>query len=60
MAPTAGVIFPKLKLFEHKSIFEKDSGDKKSDTAAAGGDDGGDGLTGGGGGGGGGGETHNE
>jgi len=49
LAPTAGVMFPKLKLFEHKSIFEKDSGDKKSDTAATGGDDGGDGLTGGGG-----------
>ena len=24
LAPTAGIIFPKMKLFEHKSIFIKD------------------------------------
>jgi len=32
LAPTAGVVYPKLKLFEHKSIFEKEA-DKKPDSS---------------------------
>ena len=33
LAPTAGVIFSKLRLFEHKSIFEKEGEHKPGDHA---------------------------
>jgi len=36
LAPTAGIVFNKLKLFEHKSIFVKEDGVKTKDKSKEG------------------------